>query len=67
MFGLLAQAFHSAGPGGVRGHGSRLQIGLNALHPYQSATALTLPLAKNGKIILLTRADSSSKCNSLLK
>lgn len=61
MSGLLAQAFHPAGPGGVRGHGSRLQIGLNAQHPYQSATALTLPLAKNGKIILLTSNNNTEE------
>lgn len=36
IYGLLAQAFHPAGPDGIRGQGSHLLIGLIALRPKRS-------------------------------
>jgi hypothetical protein len=38
-YGLWLQAFHPAGPDGIRGRGSCLQIGLDTLHPYRIVPA----------------------------
>ncbi len=38
-YGLWLQAFHPAGPDGIRGRGSCLHIGLDALLPYRIAPA----------------------------
>lgn len=40
IYGLFAQAFDPAGPDGIRGRGSCLNIGLDALHPYRIFPAL---------------------------
>ena len=42
-YGLLLQAFHPAGPDGIRGRGSCLQIGLDAPFPYRIAPYLFRP------------------------
>ena len=37
IYGLFAQAFNPAGPDGIRGQGSYLNIGLDARMPYRIA------------------------------
>jgi hypothetical protein len=39
IYGLLAQAFHPAGPDGIRGQGSHLHIELIAPYPYRIVPA----------------------------